>query len=64
MKVTMTELTPEDREKARRIREKFEAKRAASPRTPISKEMVDKMTSGIVDPDEAERETAAHDPQG
>lgn len=57
MKVTMTELTPEDREKARQIREKFAAKRAASPPTPISKELMDKMTSGIADPDEAERES-------
>jgi hypothetical protein len=64
MKVTMTELTPEDREKARRIREKFEAKRAGSPPTPISKELIDKMTSGIVDPDEAERESRPQKTQG
>lgn len=64
MKVTMTELTPEEREKARQIRETFEARRAASPPSPISKEMVDKMTSGIADPAEAEHEAAHKNERG
>lgn len=59
MKITMKELSPEDRERARQIREKFATKRAATPSTPISKELMDKMTSGIVDPEAAAREIEA-----
>ncbi len=53
------EVTPEERELARKIREEFEKRRAASPPTPVSKEFVDKMTSGIVDPEEARKAIAA-----
>ena len=62
MKVTPGTVSPEEQEQARKIREKFAARKAASPPTPISKELMDKMTSGIADPEEATKEADTTEP--
>ena len=63
MKVTPGTITPEEEEQARKIREKFAARKAASPPTPISKELMDKMTSGIADPGDAGNERDKSEPR-
>jgi hypothetical protein len=56
--MTTKETTAADHELARKILEELAKRQAASPPQSISKRFVDKMTSGIVDPDEARRAIA------